>query len=313
MSQFEKDVKDGLSRSPKYLSSKYFYDKKGDELFVQIMNMPEYYLTRAEFEIFKEQTTEIIESLGVRPDSYFELVELGAGDGTKTKELLKVLVNQGFKFDYVPVDISSNALNQLQSSLKEEMEELSVKIRKGDYFEVLESLKFTNTPKVILFLGSNIGNLEDEQAHQFMNELAAVLNSGDKLLLGVDLIKAEEVVLPAYNDKAGITKAFNLNLLSRINNELDANFDIENFTHQPEYSETTGIAKSFLVSTKAQSVKINGSGTFEFKAGEKIHTEISRKYSDEIIVKITKNTKFRLQEKLQDSKGYFADYILVRD
>ncbi|WP_341227731.1 L-histidine N(alpha)-methyltransferase [uncultured Arcticibacterium sp.] len=313
MSQFEKDVKNGLSQSPKYLSSKYFYNKRGDELFVQIMNMPEYYLTRAEFEIFKEQTNTIIEALGVTPASYFELVELGAGDGTKTKELLKVLVNQGFSFDYVPVDISSNALTKLQHSLHEEMAELSVKTRQGDYFQVLESLKSTNTPKIVLFLGSNIGNLKDEEAHQFMNELAEVLNAGDKLFLGVDLIKAEEVVLPAYNDKAGITKAFNLNLLSRINEELGANFDIGSFKHQPEYSEDVGVAKSFLVSTKAQTVNINGSGTFNFEEGERIHTEISRKYNDEIIAKITRHTKFQVQEKLQDSNGYFADYILVRD
>lgn len=312
MNQFEKDVKEGLSQSPKYLPSKYFYNKKGDELFVQIMNMPEYYLTRAEFEIFKEQTNLIIDALGVKPDSYFELVELGAGDGTKTKELLKVLLNKGFKFEYLPVDISSNALTKLKESLESEMEELTVKTKQGDYFQVLESLKSTNTQKVVLFLGSNIGNLEDKEAHQFMNQLAEVLNTGDRLLLGVDVIKATEIVLPAYNDKAGITKAFNLNLLARINDELGADFDLASFKHQPEYSEEVGVAKSFLVSTRAQKVNINGSDTVNFNAGERIHTEISRKYNDEIIAKITKDTKFRLQEKLQDRRGYFADYILVR-
>ena len=311
--QFNMEVDRGLSSSPKTLPSKYFYDKKGDALFVQIMNMPEYYLTRAEFEIFKEQNEEIIKALGIEQNKYFELIELGPGDGTKTKELLKTLVSGNYDFDYLPVDISKNALDQLEQSLEKELPEVSVKKKQGDYFSMLGSLKEEKHPKVIFFLGSNIGNLTDTEAADFIYKLGANLRSGDKLLLGVDLIKSEAIVGPAYDDPKGITKMFNLNLLHRINNELDGNFILENFIHKPEYSEEDGIARSFIESSKNQTVRINGNANAYFlKKGEKIHTEISRKYNDKIIKNIIKSTDFRISGKLTDSKNYFSDYILTR-
>ena len=311
---FKKDVEKGLERTPKMLSSKYFYDKKGDALFVKIMNLPEYYLTNCELDIFQTKTEELIDSLGLKPNVYFELIELGAGDGTKTKELLRALATQNFKFDYFPIDISLNALNLLEKDLMKELPQVAVNLKQGDYFTVLSSLNVTDTPKVLLFLGSNIGNLTDDLAAKFMDDLAVNLNKGDKVLLGVDLIKAKEIVLPAYNDSAGITAQFNLNLLHRINTELGGNFKLNQFIHQPEYDENEGIAKSFIVSTINQSVTIDAIGrTFDFSEGEKIHTEISRKYNDALIQKIISNTGFRIEHKLLDSKAYFADYILGRD
>jgi L-histidine N-alpha-methyltransferase len=266
--QFNIDVDQGLRSSPKTLPSKYFYDKKGDELFVQIMNMPEYYVTRAEYEIFKEQNNQIISALAINPNNYFELIELGPGDGTKTKELLKSLVKGNFNFDYFPIDISQNALDQLEQSLKNELPEVSVKSKQGDYFEMLESLKDTKHLKIVLFLGSNIGNMIDAESMEFIYKLGANLKFGDKLLLGVDLIKSANVVGPAYDDPTGITKMFNLNLLDRINNELDGNFKMENFIHRPEYSEKDGIARSFIESTKDQTIKINGNAnTYFLKKG----------------------------------------------
>lgn len=311
--QFKIDVEAGLEKKPKEISSKYFYDKIGDALFVKIMQMPEYYLTRAEHEIFREKTQSIIDGLKLEKEIYFELIELGAGDGTKTKELLRKLQKENFDFDYLPVDISQNALDQLENSLAKEIPELKVKKQQGDYFEVLASLKNSSHPKVILFLGSNIGNLSDDLATKFIYQLGANLNKNDKLFLGVDLIKSVEVVLPAYNDAQGITRDFNLNLLSRMNRELEADFDLENFNHVPEYTEEEGIAKSFIESASDQHVTINKIGkTFHFKKGERIHTEISRKYNDEIIRKIIFNTDFKVTEKLMDSKEYFADYILTK-
>jgi len=159
--QFKKDIEQGLSDFPKTLPSKYFYDKKGDELFVQIMNMPEYYLSRAEHEIFKIQSQEIIEGLELDPNQYFELIELGAGDGTKTKELLDVLHKGEYKFEYIPIDISQNALEQLEKRLTKGLPGVSVKKKQGDYFSMLESLRETTHPKVVFFLGSNIGNMTD--------------------------------------------------------------------------------------------------------------------------------------------------------
>jgi L-histidine N-alpha-methyltransferase len=308
--QFKKDVDAGLSAVNKSLSSKYFYDKKGDALFVEIMHSDEYYLTRAELEIFQNQTSAIIDSLNLSKESYFELVELGAGDGLKTKELLRSLANQNYTFDYFPIDISQNALDQLKHSLKTELPQVAVEPKQGDYLKVLESLKQTKNQKVILFLGSNIGNMTDGLAATFMEKLSDSLAPGDKLLLGVDLIKSKEVVLPAYNDSKGFTRAFNLNLLDRINQELGGDFVVENFKHAPEYSESEGIAKSYLVSTINQEAKISSlQKTFRFEAGEKIFMEISRKYNDEIISYITRDTQLRVIAKFTDSKGYFANYV----
>ncbi|PQB06779.1 dimethylhistidine N-methyltransferase [Polaribacter filamentus] len=311
---FKNEVHKGLSSNPKSLPSKYFYDKKGDALFVEIMNLPEYYLTRSELEIFQNKTQELIDSIGVQTDSYFELIELGAGDGTKTKELLRELDKQNYNFDYFPIDISSNALKLLEQDLNTQIPNLRVQTRQGDYFEVLASLKNSKQPKVVLFLGSNIGNMQDQMAFKFIYNLGANLQPGDKILLGVDLIKAKEIVLPAYNDKKGITAKFNLNLLDRINKELGANFNLNHFEHQPEYTEKEGIAKSCIVSTTNQTVEINATGnSYTFAEGEKIHTEISRKYNDQLIENIIANTNFSIQTKILDSKAYFADYILKRD
>jgi len=311
--QFKKDVEQGLSNFPKSIPSKYFYDKVGDDLFVQIMNMPEYYPTRAEFEIFKDKHQEMISSIDVQQDTFFELIELGAGDGTKTKELLNALLNGGFDFEYLPIDISLSALASLESDLEQEFPNLKVRKKHGDYFGVLETLKENHHPKVILFLGSNIGNLSDEQSASFIYQIGANLKAGDKLILGVDLIKSEKLVVPAYDDPHGITSAFNLNLLSRINNELGGDFDLSTFEHAPEYTSNEGIARSFLVSLVAQEIPITGIGkSFRFEKGEKMQTEISRKYNDQILDKILCKTDFKIVNKLTDSQGYFADYILNR-
>ncbi|MFL0352266.1 L-histidine N(alpha)-methyltransferase [Xanthomarina sp. GH4-25] len=310
---FKNDINEGLSKPLKTLPSKYFYDKIGDALFVKIMKLPEYYLTKAEFDIFKNQTKKIISSLKIKPNAYFELIELGAGDGTKTKELLKELLAENYNFEYIPIDISKNALSKLETTLKAELPQLKVSTKQGDYFNVLDSLKASSHSKVVLFLGSNIGNMEDEKAKQFISNLSNSLKNNDKVLLGVDLIKTEDIVLPAYNDKAGITKAFNLNLLTRINNELDANFNIDDFSHQPEYTESEGIARSYMVSNKDQNVRINAlNKTFHFKKDEKIHTETSRKYNDIILQTILEGSQLNIVSKLLDSKSFFADYILIK-
>ncbi len=313
MHKFKNEVESGLSQSPKSLPSKYFYDKIGDSLFVQIMHLPEYYLTRAELDIFKNKSNQIIDGLHVKKDVYFELIELGAGDGLKTNELLRCLQDRGFSFDYFPIDISQNALDKLEDLLKKDLPDLGIQKQQGDYFEILASLKKSNNPKVILFLGSNIGNMTDELATRFIYDLGANLVANDKFLLGVDLIKDASIVLPAYNDSKGITRDFNLNLLSRINRELGGDFDIKQFRHHPEYSEIDGIAKSFLVSLKKQEVYIEAlNKSFKFQKGEKIATEISRKYNNEIIERLIKNTDFKIVEILTDEMGYFANYIFTK-
>lgn len=311
---FKKDIEKGLNSSPKTLPSKYFYDEIGDDLFVKIMHSDEYYLTRAELDIFTNQTLNIISDLQLDKETYFELIELGAGDGLKTKQLLKKLVDEGYKFDYLPVDISQNALDNLETSVNKELPKVSIKTQQGDYFEVLESLKSSKAPKVVLFLGSNIGNMRDEVAAQFIYNLGSNLNANDKLLLGVDLIKSADIVKPAYNDSKGYTRDFNMNLLFRINKELGGDFNLEQFKHEPEYEESEGIAKSFIVSQTEQDVFIESiNKTFHFNEGEKIATEISRKYNDQIIHNLIEKTNFSVISKLTDSKDYFANYILNRN
>ena len=311
--QFKKDVERGLSESPKRLSSKYFYDERGDELFVQIMNLPEYYLTDAEMEVFSEKTAQLVDALSCDADRPFELVELGAGDGAKTKELLRYLLEKGFQFEYLPIDISQHALDSLEASLKKEMPELPVKTLQGDYFEVLKSLCESRKPKVVLFLGSNLGNMLDDIATKFIHALSENLNPNDKVLMGLDLIKSPEVVIPAYNDSQGVTAAFNLNLLRRINRELGGNFDLENFRHRVEYTEEEGIVKSFLESQKEHEVIISEIGmAFYFEKGERIHTEISRKYNDALLDQFIEDTPLQIVDRLTDSKKLFADYVLLR-
>ncbi|MBA6151304.1 L-histidine N(alpha)-methyltransferase [Gelidibacter maritimus] len=310
---FQKDIDLGLSAKNKTLPSKYFYDEIGDALFVEIMNMPEYYLTNAEFDIFKNQNQELIKALKLEKNTFFELVELGAGDGTKTKQLLKTLNDQNYNFKYVPIDISENALNQLKKSITKELPTVQIHPKQGDYFNVLSGLQTSNHPIIVLFLGSNIGNLTDERANDFIQKLDYNLKKEDKVLLGVDLIKPKSVVLPAYNDAQGITKRFNLNLLTRINKELNANFDVNTFDHQPEYNEEEGVARSYLVSTKDQKVLVKGlDKTFTFQKGEKIHMETSRKYNDLILNGILAGSSLKIIDRLTDSQHLFADYILEK-
>jgi dimethylhistidine N-methyltransferase len=278
------DVAAGLSSEVKYLLSKYFYDAEGDRLFQQIMKMPEYYLTDCEYEIFSTRGADILKAFS-KDSKAFDLLEFGAGDGTKTRILIKRLLENGADFRYVPIDISGDVLENLQNGLSKEFPQLKVRPENADYFSALDSLQIeSDRPKLVLFIGSSIGNFREEVIHRFMAELYKKLNSGDEVLLGYDLMKNPHTILRAYNDPTGITKAFNLNVLRRINRELGADFNIEAFEHYPYYDPETGLAKSYLVSLKQQIVKIDAlDQNFKFKVGEVIHTEISRKFKVEDI------------------------------
>ncbi|MCK5701693.1 MAG: L-histidine N(alpha)-methyltransferase [Cyclobacteriaceae bacterium] len=307
---FAKEVDDGLSAYNKSLPSRYFYDSKGDDLFVKIMNMPEYYLTDAELEIFNCQTNELIQSFGMNGE-HFEVVELGAGDGLKVIKLLKQL--NGHNFTYAAIDISVNAIEKLKTRLLDEIPGLDFDGQQGEYFDVLDSLKDVGK-KVILFLGSNIGNLTDSLAHKFMGKISESMNPHDKLMIGFDLKKDPEVIENAYNDPHGYTREFNLNLLRRINRELGGDFSVEKFEHAPEYHSDSGAALSYLVSLEEQSVYIQATGTsYDFKKGERIHTEISRKYDLETIHKIAKDTGLIVRKTFYDSRNYFIDVLFEKE
>lgn len=310
LEQFAKEVSEGLSAIPKSLPSKYFYDERGDELFVKIMNSPEYYLTDCEFEIFSEQTDEVIRAFEVK-GRYFDLYELGAGDGTKTMELLKGLTD--YDFTYRPIDISSHAIETLEARVHHQLPNVAVEGMQGEYFGVLDAIS-SEHPKVILFMGSNIGNMLDQQAQQFLQKLSDTMRPGDKLLMGVDLKKKASVVLPAYNDAQGYTSEFNLNLLDRINRELGGEFDREKFIHAPEYDAKNGWAKSYLKSKENQEVSIAYlNRTFSFEEGERIDMEISRKYDDETIAKLSDRTGLSIRHKFYDKQNYFCDILFEHE
>ncbi|MDN5205015.1 L-histidine N(alpha)-methyltransferase [Fulvivirgaceae bacterium BMA10] len=307
---FAEDVLKGLSSTPKFLSSKYFYDEKGDELFQQIMNMPEYYLTRSEYEIFSLQKGQLLK-LFQRNDQPFRLIEFGAGDGLKTKVLLEHFLEKKAVFKYTPIDISGNVLELLSNDLQQNYPSLSVDPMEGEYFQMLEKLSHTDsTRKIILFLGSNIGNFGEQEALKFLGQLSTKLNPQDSLLIGFDLKKDPEVVLNAYNDHSGITRAFNLNLLQRINNELDANFDLTRFKHAPFYDPMTGATKSYLVSMQKQDVMIASLGKMIcFEQWEPIYMEVSQKYDLDMIKNLADSSGFKVDCNFFDCKHYFVDSL----
>lgn len=309
---FEEDVRKGLSSFPKSLSSKYFYDKKGDALFQDIMAMPSYYLTDCEFEIIASQKEAI--SAAFQGEDGFDLIELGAGDGKKTKVLLKYLSENKINFSYLPIDISQNVLDGLKESVQKEMPTVDIQPQQGTYFDVLEDLAQYNTrKKVILFLGSNIGNLLHPQAIDFLENIQKGMNDGDLLFMGFDQKKKPQTILDAYNDKEGITAAFNKNILHRINTELDANFDVDQFLHWEVYDPETGTAKSYLVSQKEQTVQIDKLQLeVPFKAWETIHTEISQKYDDDIVSWLASESGLQIVDQYTDSNHYYKNYIFKK-
>lgn len=305
---FAQDVKDGLNACPKKLSSKYFYDEAGDKLFQEIMNMPEYYLTNAEFEIFESYKQDILSLFG---EQHFDLFELGAGDGTKTKVLLHHFLQQKADFHYRPIDISPNVLIHLENDLGKTLPQLNVVGLEGDYFEVLGQLSARKgARKVVLFLGANIGNLSPTEAIVFLRKLKESLAEGDLLMIGFDLKKDPAVILNAYNDPAGITAAFNLNLLHRINHELGANFELDNFKHWETYDPLSGSTKSFIVSKEKQKVWIEAfCQSIPFEAWETIEVELSQKYALSEIESLAKQAGFQIAQHFFDSKHYFVDSI----
>jgi L-histidine N-alpha-methyltransferase len=303
------DLVKGLFDKDKNIPSKYFYDTKGDELFKKIMHLPEYYLSRAELQIFEKYKRELVTSFGIEPNKYFELVEMGAGDGVKTKVLLQYLLEEGYDFTYVPIDISQNVLNILQENVND-LKGLKISPKCGDYFDLLEELNEGETQKLVLFLGSNLGNMNDELAANFIAQIADNLKQDDRLVLGLDLKKDASMVLPAYNDAKGVTKEFNLNLLRRINREMGANFNLGKFRHVPEYWDE-GKAVSFLESIKDQEVYLGELKTMVyFKKGEKIITEISRKYDKALLATLIVKTDLKLQKEFSDNNNLFSDFVL---
>lgn len=305
---FRADILRGLNQENKKLPSKYFYDKIGDRLFQAIMKMPEYYLTNCELDIFKNKTSEIAEVI-MHNHTPFDLIELGAGDATKSVYLLQHLLEKKAAFSYLPIDISENILSELVQQMETKLPQLSVVPMQGDYFEMLEqATKQSENRKVVLFLGGNIGNMEADEALFFCKKLHSKLHPGDMVLMGFDLKKNPHTILAAYNDSEGITAAFNVNLLNRINRELHADFKIENFQHYPIYDPVSGACRSYLVSICKQKVTIDDE-VIDFEANELIDMEISQKFTTEQIHHLMHHSGFQSLKNISDSKKWFIDAI----
>jgi dimethylhistidine N-methyltransferase len=308
--QFASDVLEGLSATPKALSSKYFYDDEGTHLFRQIMNLPEYYPTRCEYEIFETRGSEILAAFANGRNA-FDLIELGAGDGAKTAVLVRQFLECSADITYSPIDISEEALDTLAASFRAQFPDLRMNPMPGDYFQMLRLLKNEGVRrKVILFLGSNIGNFSRERSIWFFKELAASMNQDDLVFIGFDLQKDPRVIVKAYDDSQGVTAEFNLNLLRRINRELHANFDLDKFSHYALYQPIECAARSFLISRERQVVRIDAlNSDFEFEQWEPIFMEISQKYSMQMIEEIAAESGFEIKQNFFDRKNYYCDSL----
>ncbi|GHC51410.1 L-histidine N(alpha)-methyltransferase [Ulvibacter litoralis] len=308
---FAKDVIEGLTSHPKYLSSKYFYDDAGSRIFQEIMEMPTYYLSDSELDILTQQSNQIItEANFIEP---FNIIELGAGDGSKIIKLLEYLVASEIDFNYVPIDISQEAITILSEKIKKQLPGISMQPKVGDYFEILKETSKSNIPNLLLFLGSNIGNYTAAQAEELLQLFNTHMNPNDKLLIGMDLMKNPNTIRSAYNDPEGVTKRFNMNLLKRINTEFTANFDLNTFDFYCTYNPINGAVKSYLVSLEEQEITLSAlETTIQFQKNELIWTELSKKYSLPEIEALASKTGFSIQKNFFDSKYYFTDSLWVK-
>jgi len=305
---FYNDVITGLSKENKQLNSKYFYDATGDALFQKIMQLPEYYLTKCELEILSDKKEEIITSF-IKPDTAFDVVELGVGDASKSICILESLQKKQTNWQYFPIDISPDILKEVEQKISNKIPDIQIKGLAGEYFDMMEQVKgYSNKNKIVFFLGSTIGNFEKKEAATFLKKLKSYLLPGDFLLIGFDLVKDPEIILKAYNDNEGVTKSFNLNLLQRINKELGGDFNLKDFSHYPMFHNNSGACESHLISLKAQEVKI-GEHIFTFKENETIFMEISQKYNIDEVDEMAEACGFLKVENFTDKKKWFLDTV----
>jgi dimethylhistidine N-methyltransferase len=302
-SAFASEAIDGLSQHPKRLSPKYFYDATGSELFEQITVLPEYYPTRTELGILRDRASEIS---AIIPKGA-ALVEFGAGATTK----VRLLLNECGFGAYVPVDISGDFLNAQADALRKDFPGLDVYPVAADFtapFALPDAVKAM--PKVGFFPGSTLGNFEPHEACAFLRSAREILGQGAQMVIGVDLEKDERVLYHAYNDAAGVTARFNLNVLVRINHELGGNFDLSGFTHRAIYNRERHRIEMHLISKKAQTVRVLGR-SFSFRAGESIHTESSYKYSLERFTALARGSGWTPLESWTDTESMFSVHVLV--
>jgi len=301
-----REVRDGLSATPKRLPSKLFYDEAGSALFEQITELPEYYLTRTESAIFEDYAGEILAAAGPA----LTLVELGAGTATKTRILIEELLQRQARALFYPIDVSPAALATAVKQLGAQFPQLRVSPILADYTGGVPALSRISGRKLVLYIGSSIGNFDIPEATCILRRICRALVAGDALLLGADMAKSPKILLPAYNDAAGVTARFNKNILARLNRELDADFDLEAFNHVALWNRRCSRMEIYLESTVRQLAFLGALDLdVQFEPGERIHTENSYKYTGEMIATILRETGFTLERTWTDPKRWFGVHL----
>jgi dimethylhistidine N-methyltransferase len=302
-SPIAEDVLLGLDAQPKQLPPKLFYDAEGSLLFERITETPEYYPTRIERGILKEHAAGIVFQAGAN----LTIVELGAGSASKTRVLLEALLRRQLRAEFYPVDVSSSALQGALRSLNGDFPRLHVSPIVADYSHRIPDLKSLPGRKLVLFIGSSIGNFEPQEATDFLQRLRGSLQTGDALLIGFDLIKDAGVLHAAYNDAQGVTAAFNKNLLARINRELGGNFDPSLFQHVAFWNQRMSRIEMHLESLRQHTVWVQDlRRVFHFAASERIHTENSYKFSSGSIELLLRTSGYRLERSWTDPEQWFS-------
>jgi len=305
---FAEDVRAGLAAPPYRLSAKYFYDDLGSALFEAITRLPEYYLTRVERDLLATYGREI----AGRVSGPLELVELGSGSALKTRLLIDAVLERQAALTYRPIDISGDALTESALALAGAYPALRIEAYAGDYFPLLRAKRLDVRDRVLaLFLGSNVGNFEPGDARELLRLLAAALRPGDALLIGYDLKKDPSILELAYDDPTGVTAAFNKNLLARINRELGGDFDLGAFRFSARWNDARGAVESFLVSERAQTVRIAGAGiAVPFEAGDAIHTESSYKFARDEMLAVASDAGYAPVRTYSDAAARYALSLL---
>lgn len=300
------DILAGLSRTPKRLPSKYFYDKRGSELFEEITRQPEYYLTRVELALLESSAAQIAEAVGPRA----HVVEYGSGSGRKTRLLLDALDDP---VAYTPIEISRSALLASVERLDREFDDIEVLPVLADFTQPvpLPEPQRKADHALVFFPGSTLGNFTDAEAVRLLQAMGTTMGERGGALVGIDLQKAPEIITAAYNDAAGVTAAFTHNLLARLNRDIGSDFDLDAFEHLAEYVADAGRIETFLVSRKAQTVTVEGR-RFRFAAGERMQVEYSQKYTDDSLGQLVHEAGLRVVRGWNDPKDWFGLRLLQR-
>lgn len=308
---FLRDVRKGLTAPNKWLPPRWFYDDLGSALFDAICFLPEYYVMRAEADVLTTHREEIVDAFGKN----VRLVELGSGAARKTRILLDVLTKRQAEVEYVPVDVDAGMLERSARELHNEYANLRVRPVSSDFTHPSAALAAagpTDARTIVLFLGSTIGNLDPDAAIAMLRDLRNGLHPGDALFLGADLRKSRDILEPAYDDPLGVTAAFNLNLLVRINRELGGHFALDAFQHRAFYDQVHGRIEMHLVSTRAQRVRIDALDLeIAFDEDETIHTESSYKHDDTTLAALAAGGGFTIERRWMDARGWFADVLMI--